>query len=76
MKIISKRKTKQLSKPWITKGIRTSIKMKNFFFSSGNRAQYNLYRNKICRLTRLSKRQYYHEFFESNLKSMKKLGKG
>ena len=32
MKIISKRKTKQLSKPWITKGIRTSIKIKNNFF--------------------------------------------
>ena len=28
-KILSKRKLRQLSKPWITKGIKTSIKMKN-----------------------------------------------
>lgn len=72
MRTISKRKTKQLSKPWITKGIRTSTKIKNKLFTSGNRAQYILYRNKICRLTRLSKKQYYHEYFESNFRNMKK----
>lgn len=28
MKVLSQRKAKQLSKPWITKGIKTSIKVK------------------------------------------------
>ena len=29
LKVVSKRKIKQLAKPWITKGIRTSIKITN-----------------------------------------------
>ena len=32
LKVVSKRKIKQLAKPWITKGIRTSIKIKNRFY--------------------------------------------
>ena len=33
MKTISHRKAKQLSKPWITKGIRSSIKIKTSYIS-------------------------------------------
>ena len=55
MKTISNRKAKQLSKPWITKGIRTSIKVKNKLYASSDTANYKIYRNKICTLTRLSK---------------------
>ena len=36
MKIISNRKAKQLSKPWITQGLRTSIKIKYKFYVSGD----------------------------------------
>jgi hypothetical protein len=36
LKSISKRKTKQLLKPWITKGLLKSIKVKNKLLSSGN----------------------------------------
>ena len=36
MKTISNRKAKQLSKPWITKGIRISIKIKNKLYASGD----------------------------------------
>ena len=32
-KILSKRKAKQFSKPWITKGLRKSIKIKNRLFN-------------------------------------------
>ena len=35
-KILSKRKAKQFSKPWITKGLRKSIKIKNRLFYSGD----------------------------------------
>ena len=38
MKTISNRKAKQLSKPWITKGIRISIKVKNKSYASGDTA--------------------------------------
>ena len=72
MKTISNRKTKQLSKPWITKGIRISIKVKNKLYVSGDTANYKIYRNKICTLTRLSKQQYYSKFFNDNLTNMKK----
>ena len=72
MKIISKRKVKQLSKPWITKGIRASIKIKNRLFASGNEIKYKLYRNSICSLTRLSKKKYYYDYFNAHITNMKK----
>ena len=62
MKTISNRKPKQLSKPWITKGIKISIKVKNNLYASGDTANYKICRNKICTLTRLSKRKYYSKF--------------
>ena len=76
MKTISNRKAKKLSKPWITKGIRISIKVKNKLYVSGDTANYKIYRNKICTLTRLSKQQYYFNFFNDNLTNMKKTWEG
>ena len=57
MKTISNRKAKQLSKPWITQGLRTSIKIKNKLYASGGVSKYKTYRNKICSLTCISKQQ-------------------
>ena len=71
MKTISNHKEKQLSKPWITKGIRISIEVKNNLHTSGDTANYKIYRNKICSLTHLSKQQYY-KFFNDNVTNMKK----
>lgn len=76
MKAISNRKMKQLSKPWITKGIRASIKIKNKLYMSGDDAKYKYYRNKICKLTQLSKKQYFLKFFNDNIFSMKKTWEG
>jgi len=76
MKTISNRKAKQLSKPWITKGIRISIKVKNKLYASGDTANYKIYRNKICTLTHLSKQQYYSKFFNDNLTKVKKTWEG
>ena len=72
MKTISNRKAKQLSKPWITKGMRISINIKNKLYVSGDTANHKIYRNKICTLMRLSKQQYYSNFFNDNLTNMKK----
>jgi len=72
MKTISNRKAKQLSKPWITKGIRIVIKVKKRLYASGYTTNYKIYRNKIYTLTRLSKQQYYSKFFNDNLTNMKK----
>ena len=58
MKPISKRMIKrsrlQAVKPWITKGIRRSINIKNKLFYSGNKDNYKIYRNKITKLTRIT----------------------
>ena len=62
---------KQFSKPWITKGIRKSIKIKNKLFHSTNKNKYKLYRNKITTLTRISKNLYYNQYFNNNIKNMK-----
>ena len=75
-KHLSNRKAKQLSKLWITKGIRTSIRLKNKYYKNGERDKYRLYRNIISQLTRHSKSLYYHSFFESNLHSIKQTWKG
>ena len=40
LKTLSKRNLKQFSKPWITIGLKKSIKVKNSLFQSGNFAQY------------------------------------
>jgi len=57
MRTLSRRKAKQRSKPWITKGIRTSIKIKNKLYLSGNDA---------------SKKKYFCEYFQANINNMKK----
>ena len=62
---------KQISKPWITSGLKKSIKVKNFLLQSGNLVKNKFYRNKICTLTRLSKKNYFHAFFSDNLNNMK-----
>ena len=72
----SNRRIKQLTKSWITKGIRASIKIKNKLYMSGENAKYKYYRNKISTLTRISKRQFYLNYFNDNLSNMKKTWEG
>ena len=70
-KTLSQRRVKQMQKPWITRGLRKSIKVKNRLFYSGNKAQYKIYRNKILLLSRLSKKLNYHNYFSQILTNMK-----
>ena len=76
MKLVSKRKSKQLLKPWITRGLRKSIKTKNVLHHSGDINMYKYYRNKITILICLSKKAYYTKYFEDNLFNMKKTWEG
>ena len=76
LKVLSKRKIKQINKPRITSGIRKSIKIKNRLFYSADINKYKLYRNKILTLTRISKKSYYHNYFEQNIKDLKRTWKG
>ena len=45
IKKMSNRKAKQLSKPWITKGIKVSISIKNKLYAIGDNERYRRYRN-------------------------------
>ena len=42
----------------------------------GSTAQYKCYRNKILTVTRLSKKLYYHNYLQENIKSIKRTWKG
>ena len=55
MEKISERKAKLLSKSWITKGLRISVRIKNKLYASRDMIKYKVYRNNLCSLIRLSK---------------------
>ena len=76
LRSLFKRKIKLLSKLWITKGIRKSIRIKNEIFFSGDRDKYKFYRNKSLHLSRISKRAFYHNYFMQNVCNMKKTWEG
>ena len=76
IKTVSKRKKKLLAKPWITRGIRTSIRIKNKLYRTGDEVRYKYYRNTICKLTRQSKKQYFSDYFCENLNNIKKTWQG
>ena len=71
------------SKPWITSAIRKSINIKNNIYkkflktnSSYYHSKFKLYRNKLNRLLRISKRIYYNNYFVQNINDTKRLWKG
>ena len=76
IKSLSKRSAKRQAKPWITEGIRTSIKLKNKFHAIGDNVKYKYYRNKITSLIRMTKKDYYHNFFDNNISNTRKTWEG
>ena len=66
IKKLSLRKRKVLSKPWITTGLKASIRMKNRLCALGDEVRYKYYRNKISSLIRIS------DYFEANQSNKKK----
>ena len=76
IKILSKRRIKQVSKPWITKGMRAAIKTKNQLFYNGDNSKYKIYRNMLANLIRISKKNYYSSYFSENFNNMRKTWEG
>ena len=73
VKQLSKQDLKARSKPWITSGIRTSIRIKNGLFkkflktkSIYYHTKFKIYRNKLNHLIKLAKKNYYNNFFLSS----------
>ena len=72
VKQLSRREIKLKSKPWISKALRKSIQIKNNYYkkylktkSTYYHTKFKLYRNKLNHLLKISKKQYYNEYFFS-----------
>lgn len=83
LKKVSKRQLKQSKKPWITKGILKSIKIKNKLYvnyisskDATNFEKYKIYRNKINCLIRSSKKNHYFNYFTKFKTNMNKTWQG
>jgi len=76
LKPTSKRQAHRFMKPWITKGLRKSIKIKNAVFYWGDIDKYKYYRNKLLTLSRLGKKLYYSAYFSDNITNVRKTWAG
>ena len=81
IKILSSKATKTKLKPWLTKGILKSIKVKRKYLSQYNTSKdpqclihFKVYRQKIKKLINISRRSYYEKLFLENANHIKKLG--
>ena len=79
LKYLSKREKKIRQKPWLTKGILKSIKVKRKFLKhfkdTQNKDYYNkykIYRDLLNTLCRKSKKMHYKSFFIMNVNNIKK----
>ena len=84
---LSKKQLLKSDKPWITKGLRKSIiirdkilkkfiNAKNLNIKNELHIKYKRYRNSIIHLLKISKRSYYENFFNINIKNTKRIWKG
>ena len=80
---LSKRKIKQNAKPWITYGIRKSVRKKNKYYGLFMKRndtsiflKYKHYRNKINHLIKLSKKNHYLNYFNRFKSNMKRTWQG
>ena len=87
IKKLTKKQLKSSLKPWITKGIKTSIYQRDKIFKlflkckdenlkSEYHHQYKNYRNRITGLIRTSKRIYFKNFFQANINNSKHVWQG
>ena len=82
-KRISRKEQKQKQKPWITEGMLNSITKKNKLYKKFIKTkeriyyiQYKSYRDTINHLIRKNKRNYYKNFFKTNINNTKKIWSG
>ena len=85
--IVSNAKLKETTKPWMTKALLKSIKVKNRIYKqfcettdphekTEIQKRFKVYRNHVVTLSRICKENYYKEYFEDNRKNAKKLWSG
>ena len=83
---VSKYQLKLKIKPWITAAIHKSILVKNSLFKkyiklkdpvkkTETHDKYKYYRNLLSTVIKKSKKDYYNEFFKTNMNNIKILGK-
>ena len=76
-----------MKKPWITTGILKSIDEKNKIYRACIKTKnsikkeklyelFKAYRNSLNKITKLSKSNYYYEFFEENKRKLNKVWQG
>ena len=84
---MTRRQADLLLKPWITKGILISSRIRdslnNDYVKTSDpdlkaflRTRYKFYRNRIVSLTRASKKLYYSRYFQQNSGNLRKLWQG
>jgi hypothetical protein len=83
IQILTRKQQELELKPWITKGILTSTRVKGKTFKLFKRTQksehykkFKLYRDTINSLLRKSKKQYYKKYFAEHINNMKKTWTG
>ena len=83
--LVSNTKLKETTKPWMTKALLKSIKVKNRIYKCKTtnphekteiQKRFTVYRNHVVTLFRICKENYYKEYFEDNRKNAKKLWSG
>ena len=83
LKLLSRKETRFCSKPWITPGLKASIYNKNRLYKNFLRkrsyyshCKFKTYRNKLNHLIKISKSNYYKEYFVTNKTNTKEIWKG
>ena len=84
LKQLAPKEVKIANKPWITPVISKMIKIRNKIFARKKRQPsngiikrlYNLFRNRLPRELKKSKKTYYHEYFEENKNNIKNIWSG
>lgn len=83
LKKLSRKEVRLKSKPWISPALSKSIQNKNNIYkkyikskSTYYHAKFKLYRNKLNRLLKISKKQYYNSYFLHCASDGKKIWKG
>ena len=82
-KKLNKKELKFLTKPWITQGLQNSIKKKNNLYSKFVKCKnkimkelhhnnYKSHRNLLSTLLKKAKEKYFTNFFNENIKDIKK----
>ena len=83
LKLLSRKETRFCSKPWITPGLKASIYNKTRLYKNFLRkrsyyshCKFKTYRNKLNHLIKISKSNYYKEYFVTNKTNTKEIWKG